>query len=70
MKKISKTTFVYNVDNEEESTALVQSYKDEQLTKGYTVLKYKIDYKQKKDRKTGEIIDENWLTEITISYDI
>ena len=47
----------------------IQKFKDEQLEKGYTVLKHKTDYKVKKDRKTGEIVDENWLTEITIGYE-
>ena len=70
MRKVIKQTYVYNVDNEPESATIINEFKDNQLTKGFTVLKYKIDYKTKKDRKTGEIIDENWLTEVTVSYEV
>lgn len=70
MKTLIKQTFVYNIDNEPESADTIQKFKDEQLEKGYTVLKHKTDYKVKKDRKTGEIIDENWLTEVTIGYEV
>ena len=30
----------------------------------------KVDYKTKKDRKTGEIVDEKWIVEITVGYDV
>ena len=70
MTQLIKSTFVYNADSEQESTNLIEKYKEEQLEKGYTVTKSKVDYKVKKDRKTGEIVDENWLTEVTIAYTI
>lgn len=70
MKQLVKTTYVYNIDNEEESTKTIQDYKDKQLTEGYTVLKSKVDYKTKKDRKTGEITEEKWVTEVTLSYEV
>ena len=70
MKELVKVTYVYNIDNEAESADTIQQFKDEQLEKHYTVLKSKVDYKVKKDRKTGEIIDENWLTEVTLGYEV
>ena len=68
MKVLRKMMYQYDIDNEAESTDTVQAFKDKQLEEGYTVLKSKIDYKTKKDRKTGEIIEENWLTEVTLGY--
>lgn len=70
MKRLIKQTFVYDIDDENEAAATVEEFKNEQLEKGYTVLKSKIDYKVKKDRKTGEIVDENWKTEVTIAYEV
>ena len=40
------------------------------MAEGYTLLKYKNDYKSKKDRKTGEIVDEWWIVEITKGYEV
>ena len=70
MTQLIKTTYVYNADSEQESTNLIEKYKNEQLEKGYMVTKSKVDYKAKKDRKTGEIVSENWLTEVTIAYEV
>jgi len=68
MKKLIKQTYTYHIDNEKEATDTVEEFKQKQYDEGYTVTKTKIDYKNKKDRKTGEIIDENWVTEITVNY--
>lgn len=70
MKQLFKQTYTYIIDNEEESAQTIQDFKDKQLTEGYTVLKSKVDYKTKKDRKTGEIIDEKWVTEVTLVYEV
>lgn len=70
MKQLIKTTYVYNIDNEDESARTIQDFKDKQLTEGYTVLKSKVDYKTKKDRKSGEVIEEKWVTEVTIAYEV
>ena len=48
----------------------VENYKANQAAEGYTLLKYKNDYKSKKDRKTGEIVDEWWIVEITKGYEV
>lgn len=70
MKQLIKTTNVYHIDSESEATETVENCKKHQLTEGYTVLKTKVDYKPKKDRKTGEIVDEKWIVELTIAYEI
>lgn len=68
--RLKKLTYSYDSDTEQESSELIEKYKDEQLEKGYMVTKSKVNYKSKKDRKTGEIISENWDTEITIAYEV
>lgn len=68
MKQLVKTTNVYHIDSEKEATAAVEECKAKQYDEGYTVLKTKVDYKPKKDRKTGEIIDEKWIVELTVGY--
>ena len=70
MRKLRKRTDEYDIDSEKEAAATVEEYKEKQYEEGYTVLKTKIDYKAKKDRKTGEIVDENWVTSITVAYGI
>lgn len=70
MKQLKKMTYVYDIDNEEESARTIEEFKEKQLTEGYTVTKSKVDYKVKKDRKSGEITEEKWLTEITIAYEV
>ena len=70
MRDLVKKTMTYYTYSESEATATVEEYKANQTNEGYTVLKTKIDYKPKKDRKTGEIIDEKWVVEITMSYDV
>ena len=70
MKQMTKETLTFRIDNEEEAMALVESYKANQSVDGYTLLKYKNDYKSKKDRKTGEIVDEWWMVEVTKGYEV
>ena len=70
MKQLIKETLTFTIDSEEEAMTTVETYKANQLTEGYTLLKYKNDYKSKKDRKTGEIVDEWWVVEITKGYEV
>jgi len=67
---MTKKTEVYRVDTENEATEIVEDYKARAMNEGYTVVKTKVDYKSKKDRKTGEIADEWWMVEVTVSYEI
>lgn len=70
MRDLVKKTDVYWTYAESDATALVEEYKANSAREGYTVLKTKIDYKVKKDRKTGEVVEEKWVVEITVSYDM
>ena len=70
MKKLVKRTETYRIDSEKEAAATVEEYKQKQYNEGFTVAKTKVDYKNKKDRKTGEIIDEWWNVEITVTYEL
>lgn len=70
MKMLVKKTDTYYTYSELEATNLVEEYKQKQFDEGYTVTKTKIDYKVKKDRKTGEVIDEKWVVEITVNYEV
>lgn len=70
MRTLRKMMYAYDIDNEQESTNTIEEFKAQSIEKGYTVIKSKVDYKTKKDRKTGEIIEENWATEITLAYDV
>lgn len=67
---MTKKTETYRVDTEEEATDIVEGYKNRAINEGYTVSKTKVDYKTKKDRKTGEIIEEWWMVEVTVAYEI
>ena len=68
MRTLRKVTYEYDISSEEESTATIEEYKTNALEKGYMVTNSKVDYKVKKDRKTGEIVDENWVTKVTVAY--
>ena len=70
MRTLRKVTYEYDISSEEESTATIEEYKTSALEKGFMVTNSKVDYKVKKDRKTGEIVDENWVTKVTVTYDV
>jgi len=69
---MTKKTEVFRVDTEEEATEIIEDYKARSVTGGYIVSKTKVDYKTKKYRSgehKGEIEDEWWMVEITVSYE-
>ena len=57
-------------DTEKEANSVVEDWKARAINEGFTITKTKVDYKTKKDRKTGEIVEEWWMVEVTISYDV
>lgn len=57
-------------DTEVEANSVVEDWKNKALKEGFTITKTKVDYKTKKDRKSGEITEEWWIVEVTISYEI
>ena len=70
MRTLRKVTYEYDISSEEESTTTIEEYKTNALEKGYMVTNSKVDYKVKKDRKTGDIVDENWVTKVTVAYNV
>lgn len=70
MRDLVKQMYTYHVYSEKDATQTVEEFKERQDAEGYTVTKTKIDYKVKKDRKTGEIVEEKWIVEITITYNM
>lgn len=69
-KQLKTETLVFKVDSEQLAAEIIEEYKANQLTEGYTLTKYNTTYKSKKDRKTGEIVLEYWLTSITKEYEV
>ena len=54
-KMLLKTTDIYRVDDETEAVEMIQNYKNNQATEGYTLTKSGYVLKNKKAK--GEIID-------------
>ena len=55
MKMLMKTTDVFRVDDEEEAVKLIEEYKGNQLTEGYSLTKSGYVLKNKKSK--GQIVD-------------
>ena len=70
MKQLKTETLVFKVDSEQLATDTIEQYKNNQAVEQYTLTKYNTTYKCKKDRKTGDIIDEYWLVSITKEYEV
>lgn len=65
MVDLIKTTNVYNCYSEEQAMNLIEEAKTDNTCK----VEHSIKYKAKKDRKTGEVVEEIWVTTITKKYD-
>lgn len=65
MADLIKTTNVYNCYSEEQAMNLIEEAKKDSSCK----VEHSIKYKAKKDRKTGEVVEEIWVTTITKKYD-
>lgn len=70
MKQLKTETLTFKIDSEQEAMDTIEKYKDDQTVENYTLTKYNTTYKCKKDRKTGEIIDEYWLCAVTKEYEV
>ena len=70
MKQLKTETLIFKVDSEQLAMDTIEQYKDKQTTEEYTLTKYNTTYKSKKDRKTGEIVDEYWLVSVTKEYEV
>ena len=70
MKQLETETLTFKVDSEQLAADIIDEYKANQNKEDYTLTKYNTTYKCKKDRKTGELVDEYWLTTITKEYEV
>lgn len=70
MKQLKTETLVFKVNSEQIAMDTIEQYKDNQAQEGYTLTKYNTTYKCKKDRKSGEIVDEYWLCSVTKEYEV
>lgn len=61
-----KTTNVYNCYSEEQAMRLIEEAKQDHTCK----VEHSIKYKAKKNRKSGEIEEEFWITTVTKKFDI
>ena len=66
----TKHTRSFKADTESEAESIVEGFKANSVKEGYTVTKTKVDYKSKKDRKTGEITEEWYNVEVTMAYEV
>lgn len=69
-KQLKTETLVFKVNSEQRAIEIVEEYKNNQMTDGYTLTKYNTTYKSKKDRKTHEIVEEYWLVSVTKEYEV
>lgn len=70
MKQLKTETLIFKVDSEQLAMDTIEQYKNNQAAEAYTLTKYNTTYKSKKDRKTGEIVDEYWLVSVTKEYEV
>lgn len=65
MVDLIKTTNVYNCYSEDQAMRLIEDAKQDTSCK----VEHSIKYKAKKDRKTGEIVEEVWQLSLTKKFD-
>lgn len=58
----------YRVNTEEEATALIETFKNDQCAGGYEVIKSGYTFKTKKSK--GEIVDSWYIVSVTMNYNI
>ena len=69
MKQLKTETLVFKVSSEQLAIDTIEEYKSKQ-NEGYILTKYNTTYKCKKDRKTGDILDEYWLVLVTKEHEV
>ena len=65
MVDLIKTTNVYNCYSEDQAMRLIEDAKQDTTCK----VEHSIKYKAKKDRKTGEVVEEVWQLSLTKKFD-
>lgn len=69
-QETNSSTFSFTVDSEDRAANIVEKFKNNQLVGNYILAKSNIVYKSKKDRKTGEIVEEYWIVTVTMKYEV
>jgi len=64
MEHISSTE-VYNFDTEDSALAFIDDFKEKHSP---CPVEHSIKQKVKKDRKTGEVIEETWVVTVKVKY--
>jgi hypothetical protein len=65
-----KETKVYRIETEQEAAEAVEQFRQDQMKGGYTVGKNGYVMKVKKDRKTGEIVEQYALLTVEKKYEV
>lgn len=68
MKKDLSVTFVCRMDTESEVKKFIEEEKEKAIQDGYTLDSYSSKYKQKKDRKTKDVVDFGYEVKVTRVY--
>ena len=67
---LMKETKVYRIETEQEAAEAVEQFRQDQMKGGYTVGKNGYVMKVKKDRKTGEIVEQYALLTVEKKYEV
>lgn len=65
MKSDLSVTEVYRFDSEPEVKKFIEEMKEKSITEGFILDSYSSKYKQKKDRKTKEVVDYGYEVKVT-----
>lgn len=68
VSELIKETKTWRVENEEDAIELINEWKENAIEKQYTVKKSGYVIKQKKSK--GQVIDEYFLVNVEVSYEI
>ncbi len=72
MKKLLKAALTFKVGDEAEAAQVIEDFKSKQIPEGYTLTKYKSDYKCRKARSgenKGQIEEEWYIVVVEKSYE-
>lgn len=68
MKNDLNTIHEYRIDSESEVKAFIEEEKKKAIEEGYILSAYSASLKEKKDRKTKDIIDSGFLVRIKKTF--
>lgn len=68
VSELIKETKTWRVENEEDAIELINEWKENAIEKQYTVKKSGYVIKQKKSK--GQVVDEYFLVNVEVSYEI